>query len=185
MNAARLLLLALRRFEQAATALAFLLMVVVLGWDILGRELLSGGKIWATPIAVYCNVAIAFIGIGLASAGGTHLRPKFLDKAVPSAWDGVFSRLTDIGFALFCGGAAWLCVVVVRESIELTETDPVMQWPVWPFQIILVVGFGVAVLRHTLYALFPALRPAEGGENAPPSEEQVREYAAPAPEAKR
>lgn len=185
MNAAQLTLLALRRFEQLATALAFLLMVGVLGWDIVGRELLSGGKIWATPIAVYCNVAIAFIGIGLASAGGTHLRPKFFDKTVPSAWDDFFSRFTDIGFALFCCGAAWLCLKVVRESIELAETDPVLQWPVWPFQIILVVGFGVAVLRHTLYAIFPVLRPAEGGENAPPSEEQVREYVPPQPQAKR
>jgi TRAP-type C4-dicarboxylate transport system permease small subunit len=179
--AARALLVFLRRFEQVATAAAFALMVLVLGWDILGRELLSGGKIWATPIAVYCNVAIAFIGMGVASAGGAHLRPKFLDGSVPRGWAPFFDRLTDIGFALFSAGACWLCLAVTRESVQLQETDPVLQWPVWPFQTILVAAFGIAVVRHTLYALWPVLRPKDsGGENAPPSEEQVREYATPA-----
>ena len=140
MNAARALLVLLRRLEEIGTALAFAVMVLVLGWDILGREVFGGGKIWATPIAVYCNVVIAFIGMGVASAGGAHLRPKFLDNAAPAALDGAFNRLTDIGFALFSFGAAWLCLKVVRESIDLAETDPVLQWQVWPFQIILVVA---------------------------------------------
>lgn len=180
MNAAGAFLRGLRVAEQAATALAFLTMVLVLGWDILGRELLGGGKIWATPIAVYCNVAIAFIGMGVASAGGAHLRPKFLDGAAPAKLNPLFDRFTDVGFALFCACAAWLCVRLVRETIELQETDPVLQWQVWPFQLILLVAFGVAVLRHLLYAIYPALKPAESGsENAPPTEEQVREFAPP------
>jgi TRAP-type C4-dicarboxylate transport system permease small subunit len=182
-RAASALLALLRRLETIGTALAFATMVVVLGWDIVGRELLSSGKIWATPIAVYCNVFIAFIGMGVASAGGAHLRPKFLDKAAPAALDGLFNRFTDIGFALFAAGACWLCLQVTRESVELAETDPVLQWQVWPFQVILVVAFGIAVVRHLLYALYPALKPKEsGGENAPPSEEQVRQFAPPVQE---
>lgn len=178
MNAARALLTLLRRLEAAGTALAFATMVCVLGWDILGREVFGGGKIWATPIAVYCNVFIAFIGMGLASAGGAHLRPKFLDNAAPQALDGAFNRLTDIGFALFSVGAAWLCLKVTQQSVQLAETDPVLQWQVWPFQVILVVAFGIAVVRHLLYAAYPGLKPNDsGGENAPPSDEQVREYA--------
>jgi TRAP-type C4-dicarboxylate transport system permease small subunit len=124
----------------------------------------------------------------VASAGGAHLRPKFLDNAAPRALEGVFNRLTDIGFALFAIGAAWLCLKVTQESVQLAETDPVLQWQIWPFQVILVVAFGIAVVRHLLYALYPALKPAEsGGENAPPSEELVREYAAaqPLPEPKK
>ena len=69
---------------------------------------------------------------------------------------------------------------MLQESIELQETDPVLQWQIWPFQSFLVVAFAIAVLRHSLYAVWPALRPASaGGEDAPPSQEQLREYAAP------
>jgi TRAP-type C4-dicarboxylate transport system permease small subunit len=175
-SAASALLSALRQAERWSTTAAFVLMVAVLGWDILGRELLSGGKIWATPIAVYANVFIAFIGMGVASAGGAHLRPRFMDGLAPKAWHGALDRIGDFGFALFALGAALLCWRMLRETIELQETDPVLQWQVWPFQIILVVAFGIAVLRHSLYGVFPALRPLPAaGDNAPPSEEQVRE----------
>jgi TRAP-type C4-dicarboxylate transport system permease small subunit len=180
-RAAAALLTALRQAERWSTAAAFLLMVLVLGWDILGRELLGGGKIWATPIAVYANVFIAFIGIGVASAGGAHLRPRFMDGLAPRAWHAALDRTSDFGFALFSLGAAVLCWGLVRETVELQETDAVLHWQVWPFQTILLAAFGIAVVRHTLYGLFPALRPAAAaGENAPPTEEQVRELAAPA-----
>ncbi|MFM7532131.1 MAG: TRAP transporter small permease [Rubrivivax sp.] len=171
----------MRQAERWSTAAAFLLMVLVLGWDILGRELLSGGKIWATPIAVYANVFIAFIGIGVASSGGAHLRPRFMDGLAPKAWGPALDRCSGFGFALFALGAAILCWGLLKETIELQETDAVLHWQVWPFQTILLAAFGIAVVRHMLYGLFPALRPAPAaGENAPPSEEQVREMATPA-----
>lgn len=172
----------LLRLEQAGTTLAFAVMVGVLAWDIAGRELFGGGKIWATPIAVYANVVVAFIGIGIASAHGTHLRPRFMDGLAPKSLAPVFDRLTDAGFALFAIGAGVLCWRVVLESIDLQETDAVLQWQVWPFQIILVAAFALAATRHTLYALWPALRPAvHGGENAPPTEEEIKAYADPGP----
>jgi TRAP-type C4-dicarboxylate transport system permease small subunit len=152
MRAAALLLVGLRRFEQAATTLAFACMVLALGWDILGREILGGGKIWATPLAVYANVVIAFVGMGIASAGGAHLRPRFLDTLAPEKMDATFDRFTDAGFALFCVGAGVLCWKLLRESQQLQETDPVLQWQIWPFQIILVVAFSLATLRHLIYA---------------------------------
>jgi TRAP-type C4-dicarboxylate transport system permease small subunit len=174
MNAAATLLRAVLRAEQALTCLAFATMVGVLGLDIFGREFLGSGKIWATPIAVYCNVFIAFVGLGIASASGAHLRPRFFDKAVPKAMDASFDRFTDFGFALFALGAGVLCWKVTQESVQLQETDAVLQWQIWPFQLFLVLGFGIAVVRHTIYGLWPALRPAPaGGENAPPSQEQM------------
>ena len=177
MKAASLVLRALLRVEQATTTLAFAMMVLVLGWDILGRELLGGGKIWATPVAVYANVLIAFIGIGIASAGGAHLRPRFMDGLAPRRAAPLFDRFTDAGFALFAAAAAVLCWHVLQESIALQETDPVLQWQIWPFQGFLVAGFAIVVLRHGIYARWPALRPATaGGEDAPPTPEQLREH---------
>jgi TRAP-type C4-dicarboxylate transport system permease small subunit len=176
------LLRGLRWLEAAGTTLAFALMVLALGWDILGRELLGGGKIWATPVAVYANVFIAFVGMGVASAAGSHLRPRVLDRFAPRAADALFDRFTDAGFALFAAGAGVLCWRVLRESVQLEETDPVTQWPVWPFQGFLVAAFAIVVLRHTVYAVWPALRPAAaGGDDAAPSAEQLREYAAAEP----
>jgi TRAP-type C4-dicarboxylate transport system permease small subunit len=177
-NAAAALLRWMQWLEQAGTSLAFATMVLVLGLDIVGREFFGSGKIWATPIAVYCNVFIAFIGMGVASSGGAHLRPRFFDKLAPKAMDAGFDRLTDAGFALFCAGAGVLCWRITIESVKLQETDPVLQWQIWPFQVFLIAAFGLATLRHAVYALWPQLRPAaHGGENAPPTQEQIEAFA--------
>ncbi len=175
----------IQRVEQALTAAAFVIMVAVLGWDVFGREVLGGGKIWATPIAVYCNVALTFIGMGVASAAGSHLRPRFMDKLAPRRWDAAFDRLTDLGFALFSLAAGWLCVRLVQETAGLQETDPVLQWEVWPFQLFMVVAFAIATVRHGLFAVYPVLRPSpqSGADDAPPTEEQLREFAQPAVDA--
>jgi TRAP-type C4-dicarboxylate transport system permease small subunit len=178
MKLARTILARLLILEQLTTTLAFLVMVLVLGADILGRELLGGGKIWATPIAVYANVFISFIGIGIASASGQHLRPKFMDRLAPRKFDAGLDRLTDAGFALFCIGASLLCYRMLQQSIDLQETDPVLQWQVWPFQGFLLAAFALACLRHSIYAGWPALRPdIAGGENSAPSELQLKQYA--------
>lgn len=168
------------RFEQACTSLAFLVMVLVLGWDILNREALGSGKIWATPIAIYANVFLSFIGIGIASAAGSHLRPKFLDNLVPAPLQAFWDRLTDIGFALFCAGASVLCWQMMQESIALQETDPVLQWQIWPFQMFMMLAFVLAVFRHLMYSIWPALRPAPAqGENDAPTHAQVQAFANP------
>jgi TRAP-type C4-dicarboxylate transport system permease small subunit len=178
MKLARTILARLLILEQLTTTLAFLVMVLVLGADILGRELLGSGKIWATPIAVYANVFISFIGIGIASASGQHLRPKFMDRLAPRQFDAGLDRLTDAGFALFCSGASLLCYRMLQQSIDLQETDPVLQWQVWPFQGFLLAAFALASLRHSIYAVWPVLRPdITGGENSAPSELQLKQYA--------
>lgn len=185
MKGAATLLRWMRWLEQAGTTLAFFVMVAVLALDIFGRELMGSGKIWATPIAVYSNVLIAFVGMGVASSAGSHLRPRFFDALAPKALDATFERFTDAGFALFCVGAAYLSWRITRESVQLEETDPVLQWQIWPFQMVLIAAFVLATLRHSIYAAWPALRPAHsGGESAPPTEEQVNAFAAPQERAK-
>jgi phage terminase large subunit GpA-like protein len=78
-------------------------MVGVLALDIVGRELAGGGRIWAIPVAVYANVLLAFIGMGVASAHGAHLRPRFLDGAVPRRWDALFDRMLGLAYPLADG----------------------------------------------------------------------------------
>jgi TRAP-type C4-dicarboxylate transport system permease small subunit len=36
---------------------------------------------------------------------------------------------------------------------------PVIDWPTWPFQLAIPLGFASAAMRYFLYAAWPALRP--------------------------
>ena len=179
-NTARSFLDRLAKLEVWLAFLAFVVMLGALVADVTGRELpglFGGGKLWATPVAVYANVFMSFIGMGIASSQASHMRPRIFDRLAPVWADQVLNRLTHLGFALFCAVFCWFSVRMVMDSIELAETDPVMQWPVWPFQLILLVAFCIGALRHTLWGVFFDIAPRHRGEDEI-DEAMIKEFVA-------
>lgn len=160
----------LRGFELAVTTAAFAVLAAVIFADVLVRESTGSGLPWARQIGVYANVVVTIVGIGLASASGAHLRPRFADRWLPAAWDPALTRIGEALTALFCLAFAWVALTVVRETYALDERSIVLRLMVWPFQAVLPAAFLLAALRHACYAAWPALRPAERGEGDPHGE---------------
>lgn len=161
---------AIRHVELAVTCAAFAVLAAVLFADVVVREITGSGLSWARQVGVFANVVVTIVGIGLASASGAHLRPRFADGWVPRAWDPWLVRIGELLTALFCLAFAWLALSVVRETYALDERSVVLRLVVWPFQAVLPAAFVLAALRHACYGLWPALRPAERGEGDPHGE---------------
>lgn len=160
----RSLLDGLRRAELAVTTAAFVVLVAVIFADVAVRRVTGSGIVWAREIGVMANIVLTIIGIGLASADGTHLRPRVFDRLVPERWDPVMTRIQEALTALAFAGLAVVAFLVVRETIELDDRSIVLRWVVWPIQASLPIAFAVATIRHGLFALRPELRPRERGE---------------------
>lgn len=160
----RALLAGLRRAELAVTTAAFVVLIAVIFGDVVVRRVTGSGIVWAREIGVMANVVLTIVGIGLASADGTHLRPRVFDRLVPQQWDRAMTRVQEALTALAFAALAVIAVMVVRETIELDERSIVLRWVVWPVQASLPVAFSVATIRHGLFALRPDLRPRERGE---------------------
>jgi TRAP-type C4-dicarboxylate transport system permease small subunit len=160
----RALLAGLRRAELAVTTAAFLVLVAVIFGDVVVRRVTGSGIVWAREIGVMANIVLTIIGIGLASADGTHLRPRVFDRLVPERWDAIMTRIQEGLTALAFAVLAAIAVMVVRETIELDDRSIVLRWVVWPIQASLPIAFAVATIRHGLFALRPDLRPRERGE---------------------
>ncbi|MCU0758373.1 MAG: TRAP transporter small permease [Steroidobacteraceae bacterium] len=158
------LLAALRAGEVALTTAAFVILVLVIFADVAWRWISGSGIIWAREVGVFANIVLTIVGIGVASADGTHLRPRFFDRVFPSRWDGVLTRiqegLTALGFAVL----AWIAILVVRETVELQDRSIVLRWLTWPVQLSLPLAFLLGTLRHAIFAAFPVLRPVERDE---------------------
>jgi TRAP-type C4-dicarboxylate transport system permease small subunit len=103
------------------------------------------------------------IGFGMASSGGTHLRPRFADHWLPADWEPVLVRLQEAMMALFCLGFAVVAFQVLAQTYAIHERSVVLQVAVWPFQAVIPVVFVIAAVRHGLYAAQPQLRPVERG----------------------
>jgi TRAP-type C4-dicarboxylate transport system permease small subunit len=149
----------IERFEGAVTFSCFLLLIAAVFADVVSRELVGTGLHWARQVGVYANLMVIMFGIGLASAAGTHLRPRFADNWLPVSWSGVLDRLQDVVMALFCLGFAGFSVSIVYEGFMLGERSAVLGTLIWPFQAVMPLVFLIAAFRHGVYALYPGWRP--------------------------
>ena len=163
MGRAERLLALIARAERLAACLAFLLLVAVVFLDVVSRELTGTGLHWALQIGVYANFFMVMLGIGVASAGGAHLRPQFADRWLPRRFEPVVVRLQEAITGLFFLGFAIVGAVVVEETRLLGERAPVLGNLIWPLQAVIPSVFLLATIRHGLYAVWPALRPRPAG----------------------
>jgi TRAP-type C4-dicarboxylate transport system permease small subunit len=149
---------------------AFTFIAVILLLDVIGRELLGplvrlfGAKaatgIFASQkMSVYALVIGAFAGIGIATATASHLVPRVLFGVIPDRWSPAVNRFADLLTAVFLVGVSYYGFVFVESSFATDLRAPVLNWPVWPFQLAIPLGFISAALRYFLYALWPDLRP--------------------------
>ncbi len=150
----------LTRGEEILTAVAFAVIVVTMFADVISRELTGVGLHWARQVGVYANVVVVMLGFGLASQAGNHLRPRVADALLPARWAGALDRLQDAMMSAVCLFFAVLAAQVTAESMALNERSILLGVVVWPIMAVLPLAFGIATLRHGLFALFPALRPA-------------------------
>jgi TRAP-type C4-dicarboxylate transport system permease small subunit len=155
------LLLRIGSVERVVTFAAFLVLIGVIFADVLMREVTGSGLHWARQAGVYANLFVVMFGIGIASASGAHLRPRFADGWLPARFEPLLIRLQDALMACFCLCFAVVAAIVVMDSYMLAERSVVLRILIWPFQAVVPVVFVIATVRHGLFAAFPSARPAE------------------------
>lgn len=148
----------------AATAYAFTAGILIL--DIVMREIF-GASLWgATKMAVFGAIIAAFLGLVLATATNTHLRPQFADYWVPRAWDGVMNRLADAVSALIWCAFGVVGIQYLGTSIDSNDLAEVLYIPLWPIQLVLPYAFFSSAFRHAIFALWPEIKPSRALEDS-------------------
>jgi TRAP-type C4-dicarboxylate transport system permease small subunit len=153
----------------AVAAFGFIAAILLL--DVIGRELIgpilrlvglepgATGIFAAQKLSVFALVIGSFAGIGIATATGSHIVPRFAHGWVPAAWGPAMDRLADVLTGLFLVAVAWFGFKFVGSSFKTDLRAPVLDWSVWPIQLSIPLGFLSAAGRYFLYAVWPALKP--------------------------
>lgn len=161
------------RAECVIAVAAFTFIAAIILLDVLGREFLGRLTLWlgidvgptgvffSQRLSVLALVIGSYAGIGIATATGSHLRPRLGDGWVPQAWGPAMDRIADVVTGLFLLAATWVGFQFVGVSIEKEERTMVLDWLVWPFQLFIALGFLSAGLRYFVFAAYPVLRPAQ------------------------
>lgn len=164
MSVARRYLEIVTATERAICLLAFTVMSVAVFADVAARSITGHGLVGMLQIGVLGMILSAFVGAGLASSAGGHLRPRILDRLTPPALEGAVVRVGEGLTALACGTFAGLTAFMTLETRTLGDVNPVLNLIVWPVQAVLPLAFASLAVRHAIYALRPDLRPAERGD---------------------
>lgn len=152
--------------ERVLSFAAFMVLIAVIFADVVSREVAGTGLHWARQAGVYANLFVVMFGIGIASAHGAHLRPRFADHWLPARWEPGLIRVKEGFMAVFCLGFAALAALVVMDSYAFGERSVVLRIAIWPFQAIIPLVFLIAAFRHGAYAAFASLRPHEVEQEA-------------------
>lgn len=160
---ARRTLAVLFQVERGIACAAFAVLVIVIFGDVAIRVATGSGLYWARQIGVYANVIVVMFGIGLASANNSHLRPRFADGWLPKSWAPFLDHFGEFLMALFCLVFTAVAFDLVSETYEIDVRSVVLRIIVWPIQGVIPLVFALATLRHSLFAIWPDLRPPEQG----------------------
>ena len=149
----------LLRIESTVAALAYIIVAGLLLGEIVAREVFAT-TIWGSQrMAIYAAIYAGFLGLCLATAANSHLRPQFADKWWPARWDKGLNRLGDV---LSAGLFIWLFIVgleYVTDSYEANEVAPVIRWELWWIQSVIIYAFLSSAVRHLVFAVRPDLKP--------------------------
>jgi TRAP-type C4-dicarboxylate transport system permease small subunit len=154
----------------AVACFGFIAAILIL--DVLGREFVGPvlrligfdpgptGIFTSQKLSIFALVIGSFAGIGIATAAGAHIVPGFAAGWVPQAWKPAFDRAADLITGLFLVGVTWFGFKLVGSSFKTDLRAPVLDWPVWPIQLAIPLGFLSAAGRYFAYAAWPTLKPA-------------------------
>ncbi|NJO35295.1 MAG: TRAP transporter small permease [Rhodospirillales bacterium] len=154
----------------AVMAFGFIATILVL--DVLGREFLgpflrflgfepgATGIFASQKLSIFALVIGSFAGIGIATATGAHIVPSFASGWVPEPWRRVYDRCVDLLTGVVLIAVVWFGFKFVGSSFKTDLRAPVLDWPVWPIQLAIPLGFLSAAGRYLIYAAWPLLKPA-------------------------
>jgi TRAP-type C4-dicarboxylate transport system permease small subunit len=154
----------------AVVCFGFIAAILIL--DVLGREFVgpilrfiglepgATGIFASQKLSIFALVVGSFAGIGIATATGAHIVPGFASGWVPEEWKPLYDRAVDVLTGLFLLGVVWFGFKFVASSLKTDLRAPVLDWPVWPIQLAIPLGFLSAAGRYFIFAAWPALKPA-------------------------
>lgn len=152
----------LRQLEDLLLALLLTAMILLATSQILLRNLWDYGLTWGDPTLRLMVLWITLLGAMAATRDNNHIRIDLLTRYLPPATGRVARRLTDGFTALVCALLAWHAARFVW--FEYQDGGRFLDLlPIWPFQLVMPVGFAIIALRLLLGSLIgqPLKREAE------------------------
>lgn len=150
------------RLEDALILLLLLGMIVLACLQIFMRNAFDSGWLWADPVLRVLLLWSALLGAMVATRHDKHISIDIVSKWLSPplrAFSKIFSSLFA---AIMCGMASYYAGWFVLDEYRYSSAG-IGGLPIWLFESLMPVAFGIMALRYTAHAARAAHLLARGG----------------------
>jgi len=138
-----------RAIENLLLCVLLLTMVTLAAWQIVARNLLGGGLLWADEFLKILLLWLGMAGAVAASREGRHIQIDVLSRLLPDRFKVLANLVTDLFTAAVCSLCAWHSGSFVRMEWEFGSTV-LGNAPAWIFEAAIPVAFGLIAYRYAV-----------------------------------
>ncbi len=152
-----------RFFENTALIVLLGGMILIAFAQIVMRELLDTGVIWADELVKIMVLWLAMIGSIAAARDDRHIRIDVLSHLLPDKAMAVTRMVVDLFAAAVCVVIAWHAWRYLQLEIEFEDTV-LVDTPAWVAHIVVPVAFALTGYRFVVAVLTNAFELITGEE---------------------
>ncbi len=134
-------------FEEILLLIMLILITGAMTLQIVMRYVFLSPLAWAEEFCRYCYIVSVFLSLAFTLKKGNMLRVNVVVDLFPTLLRNILGLFADI---LLLGGF----VLFFQESITRTlfvrttgQLSPAMQIPIWMMYCVMILGFGLAIIR--------------------------------------
>lgn len=143
--------------EDAVLVLILTTMILLAAGQIILRNFMDIGFIWADEMLRMLVLWLAVAGAVAASRNDKHINIDVLNRFLPDRFALLVKVLVHLFTAVVCGFVAWHSLAFVQMSREF-EDVLLGNIPAWILQAVLPVGFGLIAWRYSLFTIKEVLK---------------------------
>lgn len=150
------------RLEDALILLLLLGMIALASLQIFLRNVFDSGWLWADPALRVLLLWTALFGAMVASRHDKHISIDIVSRWLSPPLRALGKTFSSLFAAAVCGVAACYAGLFVLDEYRYASAD-IGGLPVWIFESVMPLAFGVMALRYLGHSIVAARMLAKGG----------------------
>ncbi|AXS42478.1 TRAP transporter small permease [Breoghania sp. L-A4] len=114
------------RLSRAATGIAFVVLMIAVLIQVLGRSVFSDSPVWTEELTRFALLYLAACGVGLSYRNGDLVNVDLVCETLPGPWPWRLRLISALATAFLCG--ALLAPAWQFTSIGAFQTSPALGW---------------------------------------------------------
>jgi len=151
----------LNKVEGAITIILLLVMLVLGFWQVVLRNVFSGGLVWGDVLLRHLVLWIGFFGATLAASQERHISIDAISRFLPPRFRSGLHVITNLFSAVICYFFFRAAVTFIGFEVESRHTV-YGEIPALYAEIVIPVGFGLLVVHFLLRMVVRADEALEG-----------------------